>query len=275
MWSIAHYTVPRRRFFVRHGVINRLPHFPFVRLRWCTDRPAEQRRQHALHGAEQRVRFAVSRREFADLFVLRDELALEQTDHVIFLFDAFFELLDIARHLTFRLSSPVATCRHRSHVLALSQCGSLLRDDWCRDLPRLVAACRDIVERAQFSNLCDVSCDRLRRHQVLVAECRRYFLCIEMAADAVSLQRSDGARVSGLGVALRHLFDRQGVIDVAACRGWPRRVGACRNRCAVSQCPARGSALPLSPWSPTRSAKGFEGLRKLGSLYHVFRCRRS
>lgn len=74
--------------------------------------------------------------------------------------------------------------------------------DSCRAWPRLVAVGRDHVERIQLFDLCDVTCDRLRRHQVLVAGCRRYLLRIEMAAGAVALKSSDCAGVAGVRVAL-------------------------------------------------------------------------
>ena len=56
----------------------------------------------------------------------------------------------------------------------------------------------------------------------------REFLSVEVAARAIALKGSEGARVAGLGVALGDLLKRQGVVRVAACRGLSRQVAACR-----------------------------------------------
>lgn len=86
-------------------------------------------------------------------------------------------------------------------------------------MSRLVTVHRDRVARRELLYLGDVSCDRLRRDQVLVAQRRRNFLRIEVAARAVALQGSEGARVAGVGIALRYLHTRQGVVGVGARRG--------------------------------------------------------
>ena len=75
----------------------------------------------------------------------------------------------------------------------------------------------------KFGNLRDVSCDRLRRDHVLVAE--RGFLsqAIEMTFGAITLDRSDGAGMAGVFIANSSLVDGKGIL-VGAGRGLSRRV---------------------------------------------------
>ena len=54
----------------------------------------------------------------------------------------------------------------------------------------VVATGRDSIELRELHTLGDVARDRLRRHQILVAHCRRYFPGVEVAAGAITLQTS-------------------------------------------------------------------------------------
>ena len=110
-----------------------------------------------------------------------------------------------------------APCRRLTHF-AHHELVLVLLGNSCRDGSRLVASCRDNVERTQFLNLCDVPRDRQRRHQVLVAECRGYLRRVEMTTRAIALQGSDGAGVTRNSVAFRNRFDRKSEVVVAGCR---------------------------------------------------------
>ena len=85
--------------------------------------------------------------ELADLFVVSDGLALQKPDHVILFFDALFELRDVAR-LPF-------SCRCLSrYVASVSQPRAPEGAVWrAATLSRMVATCRDHVERGKFRDL--------------------------------------------------------------------------------------------------------------------------
>ena len=89
----------------------------------------------------------VARGELADLFVFCDGLALQKPDHVILFFDALFELRDVAR-LPF-------SCRCLSrYVASVSQPRAPEGAVWrAATLSRMVATCRDHVERGKFRDL--------------------------------------------------------------------------------------------------------------------------
>ena len=119
----------------------------------------------------------------------------------------------------------VAPCRDMSGVTT----GSCCEDNWlrswrrfrcdsCRDRSRHVAKCRDSFERCELLNLRDVTRDRLRRHQILVAGCRRYFLSVEVPAGAISLQASKRTGMARSGITFCDLFKRQGKVRVGGCR---------------------------------------------------------
>ena len=76
----------------------------------------------------------------------------------------------------------------------------------------------------KFSNLGDVTCDKLRRDHVFVAERRFLSQAVEMTLGAIALDGSDGAGVTGVLVADSGLVDGEGVL-VGAGRGLSRRVG--------------------------------------------------
>jgi hypothetical protein len=86
--------------------------------------------------------------------------------------------------------------------------------DRCRDGSRRVAVGRDHIEGVQLFDLRNVARNRLRRHQVLVAERRRDLAAIEMTDGAIALQASDRAGMPGLGVALGHDVKRERVVAV-------------------------------------------------------------
>ena len=81
---------------------------------------------------------------------------------------------------------------------------------------------------AKLLDLRDVTCDRLRRHQILVAGCCRYFSGVEMAACAIALQTFQRSWVPGSGIAFCHLFKRQGKVRVVGCRILSRQVATGR-----------------------------------------------
>ena len=179
-----------------------------------------------------------------------------------------FKLRDIARRLPCRswfcraLSRRVVPCRgflllrrrrnRRIHkwwhglCRAVSRhvgrgCWRLLRGNWfrsrrsfwsdsCRDRSRQVASCRDSIKLRQLHDLRDVTCNRLRRHQIFVADCRRYFSGVEMPADAIALQTSKRSWVSCSSIAFCHLLERQGKVRVVVCRSLSRQVATCRDK---------------------------------------------
>ena len=100
----------------------------------------------------------------------------------------------------------------------------------CRDRSRHVASCRDSIELRQLHDLRDVARDRLRRHQIFVADCRRYFSGVEVTADAITLQTSYCSWVPGSSIAFCHLFERQGEVRVVVCRALSRHVATWRDK---------------------------------------------
>ena len=103
------------------------------------------------------------------------------------------------------------------------------RSAGCRDRSRHVASCRDCIELRELHDLCDVARDRLRRHQILVAHCRRYLSGVEMTAGAIALQTSKRSWVPGSLIAFGHVFERQGKVRVVVCRVLSRQVATRRD----------------------------------------------
>ena len=101
-------------------------------------------------------------------------------------------------------------------------------------MPRLVAVGRDFGERVKLFNLRDVPCDRLRRNQISIAECRFLSQAIEVTFKAVALDASDGARVSRVLISARGFLNGERVF-VGAGRDLSRRVG---HRGSVTLCSA-------------------------------------
>src|SRR5208337_4600847 len=73
-----------------------------------------------------------------------------------------------------------------------------------------------------------MACYRLRRHQILVAGCRRYFLGVEVSAGTIALQASKRTGVTRSGITFCDLFKRQGKVRVGGCRVLSRQVATGR-----------------------------------------------
>ena len=82
----------------------------------------------------------------------------------------------------------------------------------------------------ELHDLRDVACDRLRRHQILVAGCRRYFSGVEVTTDAIALQASKRSWVTRPSIKFCHLFKRQGEVRVVVCRVLSRQVATWRDK---------------------------------------------
>jgi hypothetical protein len=184
----------------------------------ATIRRRQQRREQSLQSVDQQIRLARSLLLIGDLLVFDRDLAAQK-------FILAFETRDIAIFCR-RWSQLVDACRcSRSRAFVV-----ILRGDICRGMPRHVVIGRD---KSHLIDVGDMPIDRGRRDQKLVAERRLNAVAIEIAFRAIALDAARCARHAGFFIESECIFNGEGIIAVAGCRGLPRQVDACR--CFVSR----------------------------------------